>query len=50
MIGRDSQLTTILDLINDTVSQGGFILIEGEAGIGKSFLARAAVANSIEPI
>ena len=49
LIGRDSELTLLAELLRE-VSQGhgGTVLIEGEPGIGKSALVRAALAEAPE--
>ena len=49
MIGRDPHLTSILELINGKSGQGGFILIDGEAGMGKSFLAVQNAMAQLDP-
>ena len=49
LIGRDSELALLAELLRE-VSQGhgSTVLIEGEPGIGKSALVRAAVAGAPE--
>src|SRR5689334_17121574 len=49
LVGRDSELAQLIGTIRE-VSQGrgGSVLIEGEPGIGKSALVRAAVAEAPE--
>src|ERR687888_1234604 len=45
LVGRDVELAQLTDWIDDLVSGAGrAVLIEGEPGIGKSSLARAAAA------
>ncbi len=49
LIGRDSELMTLVGLIRDAaVGRGGAALIEGEPGIGKSALVRAAVTDAAD--
>ena len=46
LIGRDSELAVLGELTADLISgHGGVVLIEGEPGIGKSALVRAALAG-----
>jgi predicted ATPase len=46
LIGRDSEMATLVSLLADVAKgRGGSVLIEGEPGIGKSALVRAAVAE-----
>ena len=47
LIGRDSELAMLAGLIRKLAGgQGGSVLIEGEPGIGKSALVRAALAGA----
>ena len=47
LVGRDSEMALLAELINDVArGRGGAVLIEGEPGIGKSALVRAAVAGA----
>jgi DNA-binding CsgD family transcriptional regulator len=47
LVGRDSELATLLSLMKDVAGgRGSAALIEGEPGIGKSALIRAAVAEA----
>jgi DNA-binding CsgD family transcriptional regulator/tetratricopeptide (TPR) repeat protein len=47
LIGRDSELTMLVKLMSGVAAgQGSSLLIEGEPGIGKSTLVRAAVAGA----
>jgi DNA-binding CsgD family transcriptional regulator len=49
LVGRDSELTLLAGLIRELArGRGGAVLIEGEPGIGKSALVRAAVAGAPE--
>ena len=49
LIGRDSELVLLTGLIREVARGcGGSVLIEGEPGIGKSALVRAAVAEAPE--
>ena len=49
LVGRDAELAMLDGLIRAAaVQQGGSVLIEGEPGIGKSALVRAALANAAE--
>jgi tetratricopeptide (TPR) repeat protein len=47
LVGRDSEMALLTGLIMDAArGRGGAVLIEGEPGIGKSALVRAAVAQA----
>jgi DNA-binding CsgD family transcriptional regulator len=47
LIGRDSEMALLTGLIREVArGRGGSVLIEGEPGIGKSALVRAAVAEA----
>jgi acetyl-CoA acetyltransferase len=47
LIGRGSELAHLAGLIRDAAAgQGSAVLIEGEPGIGKSSLVRAALAEA----
>jgi len=49
LIGRDSEMALLTGLIRDVArGRGSSVLIEGEPGIGKSALVRAAVAEAPE--
>jgi tetratricopeptide (TPR) repeat protein len=49
LVGRDSEMALLTGLIKQlSGGRGGSVLIEGEPGIGKSALARAAVAEAPE--
>src|SRR6516162_4638600 len=49
LIGRDSELRLLSGLLRElSRGQGCFVLIEGEPGIGKSALMRAAAARAPE--
>jgi DNA-binding CsgD family transcriptional regulator/tetratricopeptide (TPR) repeat protein len=49
LVGRDSELASLTGLIREVArGRGGSLLIEGEPGIGKSALVRAAVAEAPE--
>jgi DNA-binding CsgD family transcriptional regulator len=46
LVGRDSEIATLVSQVTDVArGRGGSILIEGEPGIGKSALVRAALAE-----
>jgi DNA-binding CsgD family transcriptional regulator len=47
LVGRDSELATLVRLVTDLAGgSGSSVLIEGEPGIGKSTLVRAALAGA----
>src|SRR5579859_8141906 len=49
LVGRHSEMVLLTGLIKDVArGRGGSVLIEGEPGIGKSALVRAAVAEAPE--
>jgi predicted ATPase len=49
LVGRDSERALLTGLIKEAArGRGGAVLIEGEPGIGKSALVRAAVAEAPE--
>jgi DNA-binding CsgD family transcriptional regulator/tetratricopeptide (TPR) repeat protein len=49
LVGRDSELAMLARLVNETAAGCGCsVLIEGEPGIGKSALVRAAVAEAAD--
>jgi DNA-binding CsgD family transcriptional regulator/tetratricopeptide (TPR) repeat protein len=49
LVGRHSEMALLTGLIKDVArGRGGSVLIEGEPGIGKSALVRAAVAEAPE--
>jgi tetratricopeptide (TPR) repeat protein len=49
LVGRDSEMALLTGLIKELArGRGGAVLIEGEPGIGKSALVRAAVAGAPE--
>jgi DNA-binding CsgD family transcriptional regulator len=49
LVGRDSEVALLTGLIREVArGRGGSVLIEGEPGIGKSALVRAAVAGAPE--
>jgi DNA-binding CsgD family transcriptional regulator/tetratricopeptide (TPR) repeat protein len=49
LVGRDSELAALVSLISDVAGgRGSSALIEGEPGIGKSALVRAAVAEGAD--
>jgi DNA-binding CsgD family transcriptional regulator len=49
LVGRDSEVAMLGDLVRKIAKgRGGVVLIEGEPGIGKSTLVRAALANAAE--
>ena len=46
LVGRDSEMALLTGLIREVArGRGSSVLIEGEPGIGKSALVRAAVAG-----
>ena len=47
LVGRDSEIALLTELVKElSVGRGGSVLIEGEPGIGKSALVRAAGRGS----
>jgi DNA-binding CsgD family transcriptional regulator len=49
LVGRDSEMALLTGLIRELArGRGGSVLIEGEPGIGKSALVRAAVAGATD--
>jgi DNA-binding NarL/FixJ family response regulator len=49
LVGRDSEMALLTELMKEAArGRGGSVLIEGEPGIGKSALVRAAVAQAPE--
>jgi len=47
LVGRDSERATLVQLVTEVAAgQGNSVLIEGEPGIGKSTLVRAALAET----
>ena len=49
LFGRDSETALLARLMREVAGgQGGAVLIEGEPGIGKSALVRAALAGAVE--
>ena len=49
LIGRDSELAKLTRLVTEAAAgRGNSVLIEGEPGIGKSALVRAAVTEAAE--
>jgi DNA-binding CsgD family transcriptional regulator len=49
LVGRNSEMALLLDLIREVAAgRGGAVLIEGEPGIGKSALVRAALTEAAE--
>jgi DNA-binding CsgD family transcriptional regulator/tetratricopeptide (TPR) repeat protein len=49
LIGRDSELAMLAGLVKEAAAgRGGSVLIEGEPGIGKSALVRAALADAAD--
>ena len=49
LVGRDSEMALLTELVIEvSAGRGSSVLIEGEPGIGKSALVRAAVAGAPE--
>jgi DNA-binding CsgD family transcriptional regulator len=49
LVGRDSELARLVGLVSDVAAgRGRCVLIEGEPGVGKSALTRAAVAEAAD--
>ena len=49
LVGRDSEMALLAGLIRDVArGQGSSVLIEGEPGVGKSALVRAALAEAAD--
>src|SRR5580704_12053327 len=49
LVGRDSELVLLTGLVREVArGRGSAVLIEGEPGIGKSTLVRAATATASE--
>jgi len=49
LVGRDSEMALLTELVKEvSLGRGGSVLIEGEPGIGKSALVRAAVAAALD--
>jgi predicted ATPase len=49
LVGRDSELAMLARLITEAAAgHGSCVLIEGEPGIGKSALVRAAIAETMD--
>jgi DNA-binding CsgD family transcriptional regulator len=49
VVGRDSELAALGGLVKEVaVGRGGAVLVEGEPGIGKSALVRAALAEAVD--
>src|SRR5271170_3786936 len=47
LVGRDDEMAFLAGLVKETVrGRGGSVLVEGEPGIGKSALVRAATATA----
>src|ERR1700747_1480289 len=47
LVGRESEMALLTGLVKEVArGHGGSVLIEGEPGIGKSALVRAAVAEA----
>ena len=47
LAGRDGDLEQVRDLVNDAVAgRAGGLLVTGEAGVGKTSLARRACADA----
>jgi class 3 adenylate cyclase/tetratricopeptide (TPR) repeat protein len=50
LVEREEELISLLTALRAAEHQGGMTLLVGEAGVGKSTLARAAVARLPEPV
>jgi DNA-binding CsgD family transcriptional regulator len=48
LVGRDEELAVVLAFLESTESLPGALLLEGEAGIGKTTLLRAGIASATE--
>jgi DNA-binding CsgD family transcriptional regulator len=49
LVGRDSELAMLAGLVKEVAAgRGGTVLVEGEPGIGKSTLVRAALADAAD--
>jgi len=49
LIGRDNEIAMLVGLVTEaTAGRGGSVLVEGEPGIGKSALVRAALAEAAD--
>ena len=49
LVGRDSELAMLTGLVKEVAAgRGGTVLVEGEPGIGKSTLVRAALADAAD--
>jgi tetratricopeptide (TPR) repeat protein/transcriptional regulator with XRE-family HTH domain len=49
LIGRDGEIAMLVGLVTElTAGRGGSVLVEGEPGIGKSALVRAALAEAAD--
>src|SRR6266568_5142320 len=49
LVGRDSELAMLVRLVTElSAGQGSSVLIEGEPGVGKSTLVRAALADAAD--
>jgi DNA-binding CsgD family transcriptional regulator len=49
LVGRDSETATLVRFMTEVAGgRGGSVLIEGEPGIGKSALVRAALAETVD--
>ncbi len=51
LAGRDGDLEQVRDLVNDAVAgRSGGLLVTGEAGVGKTSLARRACADAADEV
>ena len=51
LAGRDGDLEQVRDLVNDAVAgRSGGLLVMGEAGVGKTSLARRACADAADEV
>jgi len=49
VVGRDAELASLHDFVERVQADSAALVLEGEAGMGKTTLWRAAVDHSAEP-